>query len=525
MMSLALSLLVLQNEGKYQDALARFSRDSRSLSPTERADACLLLGRATFDKADRTTAEKLTAQILNELANAKGSKPDSEASGLVLEACMEGLGFIKDEKAVEWLIKGFVSNKTRGEREKFYVTIALGPIPGDAAGAAIRDVLAAPSLNLQIAALEAFGRRKDPKTLPDVLGALKKGATWEIKAAAISAVRRIGDKEQATLLALVDELQRVVDAFRNGDPNLEGRLQDDLVAVLRDLTGKDAGYLPEQWRRIVEGKERSGGTEIIPVEFFGIKTRSTRIIFMIDKSGSMDAAASDKIHERLTGDLADKLPAKWVEGLSGAEQKAFEECKKLREKWVDVKVSNRMQAVQKELIQTVYLLAPEVTFTIFMYDHGVYPWSDARGGMLKADWMNKFKAMRNVENTGPAGGTNYWDTLKTGFEYSNNPKNREKGKPTVLSHDRKFNYALGLDGADTFFLLSDGEPTAGQIVDKVVMQGELRKLNLLRRTIINTICVGDEDPLHPEWKVDPNFLEKIANENSGTFKHVTEKKP
>lgn len=525
MTSLALALLLLQNEAKYQEALARFGRDSRSVTPTERADACLLLGRATFEKADKTTAESLTSMILNELGRTKGQKPEFEASGLVIEACIEGLGYIREAKTVDWLVKSFLQNKTRSEREKFYVTIALGTIPGDASAAAIGGMLADPNPNLQIAALEAFGRRKDAATLPGVLDALKRGTTWEVKAAAISAVKRIGDTSQATLVALVDELQRVVDAFRAGDPNLEGRLQDDLVAVLRQMTGKDAGYLPEQWRRIVEGREGNAGTEIIPVEFFGIKTRSTRIIFMIDKSGSMDAAASDKIHERLTGDVADKLPAEWVKDLNGADQKAFDESKKLRDKWVDVKVANRMQAVQKELIQTVYLLGPEVAFTIFMYDHGVYPWADARGGMLKATWTNKFKAMRYVENTGPAGGTNYWDPLKMGFEYANDPKNREKGKPTVLSHDRKFTYAQGLDGADTIFLLSDGEPTAGLITDKVIMQGELRKLNLLRRAVINTICVGDEDPLHPEWKVDANFLEKIAAENNGSFKHVTEKKP
>jgi len=51
---------------------------------------------------------------------------------------------------------------------------------------------------------------------------------------------------------------------------------------------------------------------------------------------------------------------------------------------------------------------------------------------------------------------------------------------------------------------------------KVVILGELNKLNLLRRIVIHTICVGDEDKDHPAWKVDPNFLEKIANEN-----HVT----
>ena len=79
-----------------------------------------------------------------------------------------------------------------------------------------------------------------------------------------------------------------------------GRLEGDLVDALEDLTGKHYGFSPANWQGWwrVHGEgfvvpapsdEPGEGGEGTVVGYYGIRIRSERIIFLVDRSGSMSA--------------------------------------------------------------------------------------------------------------------------------------------------------------------------------------------------------------------------------------------
>lgn len=69
--------------------------------------------------------------------------------------------------------------------------------------------------------------------------------------------------------------------------------------------------------------------------------------------------------------------------------------------------------------------------------------------------------------------------------------------------------AIADDGVDTVFLLSDGAPGAGDLVDRVRVAAAVRRANRTRKVLIHTIGFG------AETAVDRGFLESLARESGG----------
>jgi uncharacterized protein with von Willebrand factor type A (vWA) domain len=83
----------------------------------------------------------------------------------------------------------------------------------------------------------------------------------------------------------------------------------------------------------------------------------------------------------------------------------------------------------------------------------------------------------------PAGGTNIYDALELAYRDA---------------------------AVDTIYLLTDGDPTAGKVVDPGIVGDEVRRWNLRRQVVIHSIAVGQESPL----------LRRIATESGGVYKVV-----
>jgi hypothetical protein len=98
----------------------------------------------------------------------------------------------------------------------------------------------------------------------------------------------------------------------------------------------------------------------------------------------------------------------------------------------------------------------------------------------------------------------------------------------VVAVDRKGNYATVINGADTFFLMTDGAHNTGKFVkpgaqssdacDVGAFIAELKKVNKLRKVIINTVCLGSE--MNGFDRPDATLMQNIANETGGTFVHI-----
>ena len=64
---------------------------------------------------------------------------------------------------------------------------------------------------------------------------------------------------------------------------------------------------------------------------------------------------------------------------------------------------------------------------------------------------------------------------------------------------------------DEVFVLSDGEPSVGQLINPTEILEAVREINNLRKIRINTVFAGNGEGLE--------FMKKLAGENGGIFVH------
>jgi Mg-chelatase subunit ChlD len=112
--------------------------------------------------------------------------------------------------------------------------------------------------------------------------------------------------------------------------------------------------------------------------------------------------------------------------------------------------------------------------------------------MVKATKDRKAEANSFADSRVPQGATNIYDALMKAFAMAG------RG-----SHDDAYGVAV-----DTIFLLTDGQPTAGAIVQPGSILDEVRRINRLRRIKIHCIGIGD---------TDTSFLRTLAAESGGTY--------
>jgi hypothetical protein len=77
------------------------------------------------------------------------------------------------------------------------------------------------------------------------------------------------------------------------------------------------------------------------------------------------------------------------------------------------------------------------------------------------------------------------------------------GAVTGAGYEKKYNSPI-----DTIYFLSDGVPSTGEYVEKEEILAEVRRVNSLRKMVINTIAIGD---------MDHALMEQLAQQNYGAF--------
>lgn len=518
--ALILCLEAAQDARKWAEAAAYHQKFASSKDPADRARAVRELGDATVEKTDRICWQLVSAQLRQELAREGDGRNEDKVSGLVLEACVAALGKIAQKEAVELMAKA-AKNKGDSPRFRAHVAWAL------AARGDLRDLAEladdkAP--HVQIAALDALAERADAKSVDLFLKAIrdeKRG--WEAKLAALRGIERTAD--EAAVDSLIEGLGKVkLD---------ERRLKDAYLRILRKLVGADletddANAWKAAWTAKKEGKDflrpGEGGTVAEPTEFFGLKTKSTRIVFILDRTGSMA--------HPLLGQASPKPapePPKKPEVATGGGKKerpeiaaARDEAARIKKKVDERKVETRMDALKKEFVNTIYGLDEKVWFGVVFYEGNHQPWKDH---LVPATWSQKLEIIRETEKLQPSGPTNIWGALEHAFRYVEQPQ-----RPDLMQVDRKGNYATLVAGADTFFLMTDGAHNTGKflnekatspldVCDVAAFSAEVRKIHRLRKVVIHTVCLGSEAQ-NPGLLPDPKLMQKIAEETGGEFTQI-----
>lgn len=149
----------------------------------------------------------------------------------------------------------------------------------------------------------------------------------------------------------------------------------------------------------------------------------------------------------------------------------------MRARYVGGKAETRIEVAKGELSKCIDGLDREALFNIITFSSGVETWLE--DGVAGANDTSRDDAKAYVDRLGAGGATNLYDSLRLAFD-----------DPDV----------------DTIFVLSDGEPTAGEQTDIGTIRDHVLAWNEHRGIEINTIGIGG----------DFQVLEWLAEDSGGT---------
>lgn len=142
----------------------------------------------------------------------------------------------------------------------------------------------------------------------------------------------------------------------------------------------------------------------------------------------------------------------------------------------------RMEAARRELLAAIDGLPPTTCFSVVAYNSVADVW---RKTLVPADAANKHAASQYVATLVPGGKTASFDALDAAFVFD----------------------------AEAIFFLSDGEPTAGRIIEPAAIVRFVTDANRIRRLSVYTIGVMPDRPL-------ALFLAALAENNHGIYRQV-----
>ncbi len=398
------------------------------------------------------------------------AKENFGAENDVLAALGRALADIRAPEAIAILADPSNRNMKRATKApevQTGVLTALLSQPVDAVADAVLPIAAkSRSPHARARVLEWVGRKKVQAGFDIAVGALREKA----RVVARSAVR--------ALVALDDP--RAVPAMIKVLPATSGLLTEEVELALFHFTGQQnfgvgsddmwQGWWNakgEAWLKSAQRK-RYGAGELKrkgSASFYGIETRSDRIVFVLDRSDSMRHPVPQS-----TG--AGAVPGK-----------------------------TRIAVAKNQLARSISRLPPKSRFAVVFYCHEVDVWQKPPRLML-ADSKNKKAAKEWFMGQRHVGSTLLFPALHKALEYAKVGAGKSSSDPL---------------GADTIYLLSDGAPTdaTGTLLTGDVLEQEITRFLEANRgfaCVVHTIGVG---PQH-----DRALMARIARETGGTYKAV-----
>ncbi|MCA8973838.1 MAG: HEAT repeat domain-containing protein [Planctomycetes bacterium] len=140
----------------------------------------------------------------------------------------------------------------------------------------------------------------------------------------------------------------------------------------------------------------------------------------------------------------------------------------------------RLDVAKEELAKVLGAVPPDFMVNLIAYQTSILPmWKE----LNVADKTNCDNIRARLKLLRPAGGTNIYGALETAFR-----------DPDV----------------DTIYLLTDGEPSVGEVVNADEIADEVDRWNHMRQIVIHCIGLG----------IDSALLKRLAEESGGVYKFV-----
>jgi len=302
-------------------------------------------------------------------------------------------------------------------------------------------------------------------------------ATWRTDLALLDLLDDFRNKEAVP--ALVGVLERFRDNpqdVRSG--KLSGLLLHRTHELLVGMTGAIHGpNQPEKWREFwerekdkleVSHKRQPNAASMTSTgDFCGIPVQGTRVLFILDLSGSMNFPMQG-------------------EGAANA------------------KGGTRLDFAKRELGRALDAMAVNAWFNLITFNGNPKPkvWNK---DMVLATDKNRERFRKYVQELNADGGTNLWSALEEGLRFK-----------SVSYGDRHES------NVDEMFILSDGAPSVGDVLDPIEILRIVRESNRFANVRIHTIYISSEEPRGtrpPPWmSITPEeMMKRMAEQNGGKF--------
>ncbi|MBI4616013.1 MAG: HEAT repeat domain-containing protein [Planctomycetes bacterium] len=415
---------------------------------------------------------------------------------------------MRDEAAHSRMIEAGLSHESL--RVRTGVLTALRAIPAEASIPRIVALLGDTDSRVRAAAAEALGvmgSAGPDGTAGDFAGKVRAAARdellgsledprWEVRSATVFALARWREA-------------RVVEPIVNRMASEGGRLIEDFDRALKELTGHTCQGQTSAWKswlaahrdrleEIVAKREPTsdGEDDRTVIAFYGVRSRSKRIVFVVDCSKSMNEPAKNYIPQPPP---PGSRPSRRVFSLSPE--------------------PTRLDVARYELESAITALSDDSRFGVIAFHDRVGKASDnsrlehteEMGGLevfqpdrlVAATGPEKDRAYRWLGALRAEGQTNLYEAVARAFDPTG------KGTPEDAVED----------GPDSFFVLTDGVPTSGMIRRMDVILSEVARWNVGRRIAIQVVGLevperapGGSDPMRPA-----EFLRRLAEENGGEY--------
>lgn len=140
----------------------------------------------------------------------------------------------------------------------------------------------------------------------------------------------------------------------------------------------------------------------------------------------------------------------------------------------------RLEEAKRQLARVIESLPETHWCNVIVYETGVRAiWDKLR----KVNDKNRAELLAEVRRLRIAGGTNIHDALERAF-----------ADPAI----------------DTIYLMTDGQPSAGKVVDPDDIVDQVRRWNLSRQLVIHCVAIG----------IDSDLCKRLAADSGGTYVHV-----
>ena len=532
--------------GKKSIALKYKVRKANDLgNPTWSGDLKLIL-KVLAERNDAESARAI-AEVAAVGLDPKGKYSYAMAPYSVRSEALEALGKMQSKAAKEMLAaggRGEWGARKRASELRAAALLALGHIKDPAYAEVITSALEAEDVVTRLHAVQALGQIGDTASQKALIGALEREqddavlvtAAKSLRAiyaehvkreedkrdrakargdsdpsgdekplpppptarkavsAAISALGRTTWRADMVLVRLLDDFRSVeavpalisvLERFRDHPEEVEsGRLSGLLRFRVHELLVGMTGAVfsaedPASWRKLWEeeqdkmavaqsqavAKKPSSGTSA--KGFVGIPVEGTRVVFILDLSGSMEWPMND-----------------------------------------DGQDLRRLDYAKRELLKAIDGLAPNAMFNLVTFngDDEAEVWQKQ---LVPANKRYRARFSKFVEKLRPLGGTNLWSGMEKALGIK------------TLVYGNHYETTV-----DEIFLLSDGAPSVGDVMDPVEILRLTQEVNRFKEVRINTVFISSRTPpevqaAQASLSLSPKeLMRRMARENGGKFRDV-----